>query len=211
MTEGARRWLLPADDRLLLAERRAVPALHQIADDAHGLIGARLRPGRLVGSAPTQTSASIRPASRESGLADPSRKPRKLRALSSRPSGLGGRMGTDPSCFQRMTRRSGNVLMMSRSAWIVASGVLAQIWIDRSPWHSAGSSASLGNRAMRWRQRGRSGWSHGRSSKKLCPSDRSSSGCRARSRGRGCRNRPAEAWGRVRAPGRPPSGSGSAR
>jgi hypothetical protein len=36
-----------------------------------------------------------------------------------------------PSCFQRMTRRSGSDLMMSRSAWIVASGVLAERGVER--------------------------------------------------------------------------------
>ncbi len=40
--------LVPAEDRLLLAQRRAVPALHEIADDAHRLIGAVARPFGLV-------------------------------------------------------------------------------------------------------------------------------------------------------------------
>ena len=35
--------------------------------------------------------------------------------------------------------------MMSRSALMIVSGVLAQNWIDRSPWQSDGSSASLKN------------------------------------------------------------------
>jgi hypothetical protein len=38
--------------------------------------------------------------------------------------------------------------MMSRSAWMLVSGVLAQNWIDRSPWHSAASSASFGWRCI---------------------------------------------------------------
>ena len=61
-------------------------------------------------------------------------------------------------------------LTMSRSAWTTVSGVLAQNCSDRSPWQSAGSSASLGNCSMRRSWRGLCGLSQGRSSNSEAPS-----------------------------------------
>ena len=79
--------------------------------------------------------------------------------------------GTLPSCFHCSTSRSGRFLMMSRRALMIVSGVLAQNWIDRSPWQKAGSSASLKKRVMRCRWRGLTSFRPKRSSNIESPSE----------------------------------------
>jgi hypothetical protein len=89
-------------------------------------------------------------ASLESGLAEPSRKPRKLRALCAGTPGFAGAWGgTLPSCFQRTSNRSGRFFTMSRRAWMLVSVVLEQNCRLRSPWQQSASSASLGKPTMR--------------------------------------------------------------
>src|SRR4030095_208743 len=51
------RPLVAADHELLLGARDAVPELDAVADDAHHLVGAADRPGRLAGAAPDPRDA----------------------------------------------------------------------------------------------------------------------------------------------------------
>ncbi|MNP34009.1 hypothetical protein D3C76_1272760 [compost metagenome] len=108
----------------------------------------------------------------ESGLAEPSRKPRKFRALCAGIPGWAGAWGgTLPSCFQRTRSKSGRFFTMSRRAWMLVSVVLAQNWMLKSPWQQSASSASLGKPTIRIKRLGLTSLRPKRSSNSDSPTD----------------------------------------
>ncbi len=124
--------LITAKNRLLFFQRRSVPKFHSKLNQAYCLIAATDRPRRLllicryphhflhqliilaigIGSAVFETQQINR----------------RLFAFTTRCV-----IEINPSRFQRTLSKSGVCLMISRSAWITVSWVLAQICSNTSP------------------------------------------------------------------------------
>ena len=125
--------LVAADDRLLLAQRAAVPGLDVHVDPAGDEVGAAGASSRRRGSSPaaTQTCSSSASGSSALTLAVPSLKPNRLR-------GVAWLVDVDdvrpkPSCDQRTATVPKPMRARLRMAWTATWGSSAQACTHRSP------------------------------------------------------------------------------
>jgi len=119
----------------------------------------------LLAAMPVQRTWSAILGSDTSGLPEPSRKPKRLRAAMA----PGSALGSQPSMLQRMTAVWAVFLMMSRRAAWQVSGENAQICRLRSPSHQDFWSLSLGKSRISCRCFGFLSLRPKRSSKRLLP------------------------------------------
>ena len=135
----------PADDLLLLAERRAVPGLDDHPDPPDREVRAAREPApaaRALSPAAPRRARSTSAVSSAFTLAVPSLKPSRFRGVACAVEV--DEVRPNPSCDQRMRAEPKAARVRLRTACIATCGSSAQAWTTRSPSERCGSRSSPG-------------------------------------------------------------------